>query len=75
MFSLKKSIDKLDREEQRFQTTLDCYLAAISGIYEYAVEVTPELTETHGLSLQALHRDLSDSPGVEIGRASCRERV
>lgn len=62
MFSLKKTIDKLDRDEQRFHTTLDCYLAAISGIHDHVVDVSPELTRAHVLSLQALHDDLRESP-------------
>jgi len=65
MFSIKKTIDELDRGEQRFQTALNCYLAAISGIHEHAVEVTPELTDDYGRSLRALHRDLCDSPSIE----------
>ena len=58
LFSLKKTIDKLDSDELRFQTTLDCYRAAISAVHEHAVEVMPELTTNFGLALQALHQDL-----------------
>lgn len=65
LFSLKKTIDKLERDEQRFRTVLDCYLAALHGIDEHAVDVAPELTGDYRTSLRALHRQVSDSPGIE----------
>jgi diguanylate cyclase (GGDEF)-like protein len=60
MLSLKKTIDGLDREEQRFQTLLDCYLDAIHGVEEQAVEVSPELTEHFQVQLRNLHREVGE---------------
>jgi len=65
MLSIKKAIDKADRDDQRYQTVLGCYMAAISGIADQAVEVTPDLTSDYRLTIRALHRDLCESPGIE----------
>jgi diguanylate cyclase (GGDEF)-like protein len=65
MLSIKKAIDKAGEDDQRYQTVLGCYLAAISGIAEQVVEVTPELTSDYRLSIRALHRELCESAGIE----------
>jgi len=50
MFSFKKNIELLDHQERRFQTAVNCYLAAILSIQEHAIELTPELTHEHQLA-------------------------
>jgi len=65
MFSLKRAIAQIDHHEQRFQVAVGCYLGAILGIQEHAVETTAELTRDHQLSLRALHRELFEDPSAE----------
>lgn len=65
MFSLKRAIDQIDHHEQRFQTAVECYLTAITGIQEHAVETSPELTRDHQHSLRTLHRELFEDRSVE----------
>ena len=64
-FSFKEAFAKLDKHEQLFQSALDAYLTAISGIGKYAVEVAPELTRDFRLNIQALHAKVSGSPFPE----------
>jgi diguanylate cyclase (GGDEF)-like protein len=66
MLSFKKNIEKLDRDDQRFHAALDCYLAALSGIDEHAVEMEPALARDYHLSLQALRGELAGSPTIEV---------
>ncbi len=65
MISFKEAFAKLDKQEQRFQAALDAYLAAISGIGKYAVDVAPELTRDFRLNIEALHAKASGSPFPE----------
>ena len=64
MLSIKEAIARLDSRDQRFHAVLGCYLAAISAISEYAVEVSPELTRENRLTLGALHSELSASQDI-----------
>ena len=70
MFSFKTAIDRLDQDEERFDTAMECYLAAILAMQEHAVDVVPELTRDHQHALRALHRDLFGSRSVEALTAS-----
>src|SRR4051812_30930120 len=66
MLSLKKTIDRLNREEQRLQSLRSCYLAALHAVQENALEVSAEATADFRRRLQALHRELSQDvdPGT-----------
>lgn len=70
MFSFKNAIDRLDKDQQRFDSAMECYLAAILAIQEHAVEVTPELTRDHQLALRKVHRDVFGNHSVEALEAS-----
>jgi diguanylate cyclase (GGDEF)-like protein len=60
MLSLKKTIEGLNREEQRFQVLRACYLEAVNAVQEHAVEVTAEVTREFRRKLQTLHRELTE---------------
>ncbi len=65
MLSFKASIDKLNRDEERFQRAVECYLSALNGIQENAVEIDPELTAAHQRIVGTLHGDLSNGPDLD----------
>jgi diguanylate cyclase (GGDEF)-like protein len=65
MLSFKTEIEKLNRDELRFAKALECYLGALNGIQENAVEIDPELTAEYQRSIQAIHRNLSASPDLD----------
>ena len=71
MISLRKTFDKLDTQEQRFRTALDCYLAAIQAIRDHTVEICPELARELRSALSILHRALCEgvnNEGLENSR-------
>src|SRR5215831_11771638 len=66
MLSLKKRIDGLDREQQRFEAVRGCFLDTLSGVQEHVVEVTPELAREFRLKIGNLQRELSDSGELSL---------
>jgi len=64
MLSLKRTIDDLDRDQQRFRTLLDCYLAAVHGVQEHAVEVSPNTAQDLQLQLRTLCQELGEDPPI-----------
>ncbi|MDQ1468727.1 MAG: diguanylate cyclase [Bryobacterales bacterium] len=66
MLSLKKTIEGLNREEQRFQALRACYLAALNAVQEHAIEVAAEATGELRRRVQRLYRELSEGsdPGA-----------
>ena len=65
MFSFKTAIDRLDQNEERFDTAMECYLATILAMQEHAVDVTPELTRDYQHALRTIHRDIFGSRSIE----------
>jgi diguanylate cyclase (GGDEF)-like protein len=59
--SIKQIMNRLDRDEERFQQVLDCYLAAILAIRENVTETTPEETTRHREKLKELYVELSSA--------------
>lgn len=78
MLSLKKTIDGLDREQQRFETARQCYLAALSSLEQNAVEVSEDVVHDFRQQLQALHRELGEDssiPSLERSRGVLSEAL
>jgi len=65
MLSIKETIARLNGQDERFLAVRGCYLAAISAIGEYAVEVSPELTRRNRLTLGALQSEVAASEDIE----------
>ena len=64
MLSLKKTIDGLEREQQRFETVRECYLAALSSLEQNALEVSEDVVRDFRAQLQALHRELGEDSSI-----------
>jgi diguanylate cyclase len=64
MISLRKSLSDLDKVNSLFRASLECYLAALRGMEQYVVEVTPEQTAEYRRKLRAIRKAAEASPDV-----------
>lgn len=65
MISLKKTLDELDRADQRFRTCLHCYVAALQSIDRYAVPSREDLLTEYRAVLRRLRRRVLEQPDCE----------
>jgi GGDEF domain-containing protein len=59
MISIQQNLTELEKTHQQRQTALDCYLAAIGNMAQYAVDLEPEITGPHRKYLSNLAADLA----------------
>lgn len=59
MISIQSSLNELDRAHQVREGVLDCYVSAIKNAAHYALELEPELTESHRKYLRALAEEIA----------------
>ena len=64
MISLKKSLSEMERLEELFRTSLQCYLAAVGSIEAHQVEAGRDLVEEHRRRLKDLRRKVAEDPAI-----------
>jgi diguanylate cyclase (GGDEF)-like protein len=62
MISLKKTLDDLDRADQRFRTCLHSYVAALQSVEKHPVTVREDLAEEYRAALRRIRRRLLEEP-------------
>ncbi|MCW5979217.1 MAG: diguanylate cyclase [Bryobacteraceae bacterium] len=67
---MRRSIEKLERQELRFQEAVMCYISAIDSVEAHLVPVVKELAYEHRRRLLAISKGLSPNPTPEELRAS-----
>ena len=74
MISIQQNLSELEKSHQLRTMALDCYIAAVSNISEYAVELDASITAPHRQYVSALAAELAGaSPeGLAESRATLR---
>jgi diguanylate cyclase (GGDEF)-like protein len=70
MISLKKSLDDLERAEQRFRTCLHCYVAALQSMEKHAVTAREDLLEEYRAALRRIRRRVLEESNCQTVQQS-----
>jgi diguanylate cyclase (GGDEF)-like protein len=66
MFSLTKTINRLDLDERLYKQALGCYVAAISAIQEYPLDAEAEIVRRFKDELCAMQAEVADTREPEV---------
>lgn len=66
MISLKKSLREYEELSGRIETAVRCYVSAINGMEQHAIEVSETDAAEHRRSLREIRKQIGGEPGNEI---------